>query len=264
MTEHEAIRYNRPPDFEAEVHFLTPEEGGRTGRSGPVRQGYLCGVHWDDDSSDVTWMIWPGFLDESGQEFPKDTPIPETSSAHFYIVSNTARAPVCQQWLREGARFHLIEGAHRVAACRVTKILRLARSETTAQNVPAELQTSINRQVLNHVEGLSAHSDIVEALGAAVKPLGDVQFFCPDIQEYRYVVVSTKNVVFGFATGMTSVAFRLDERLKQRALITGGVALPECGPEWVDFVVFPGSDWPKVDLEFWARKAYVFVREAQP
>ena len=98
----------------------------------------------------------------------------------------------------------------------------------------------------------------------AVEPLGDVQSFCPDPHEYRYVVVSTKNVVFGFATGMTSVAFRLDERLKQRALITGGVALPECGPEWVDFVVFPGPDWPKVDLEFWARKAYVFVREAQP
>jgi len=50
------------------------------------------------------------------------------------------------------------------------------------QNVPPELQTSINRQVLNHVEGLSAHSDIVEALGAALEPLGDVQIFCPDCQ----------------------------------------------------------------------------------
>src|SRR5437773_2003875 len=110
MTEHEAIRYNRPPDFEAEVHFLTPEEGGRSGGSGPVRQGYRCDVHWDDDSSDVTWMIWPGFLDQSGREFPKDTPIPESSSAHFYIVSNMARGEVYQQWLREGARFHLTEG----------------------------------------------------------------------------------------------------------------------------------------------------------
>jgi len=32
-----------------------------------------------------------------------------------------------------------------------------------AQNVPAELQTSMNRHVLDHVKGLSAHSDIVEA-----------------------------------------------------------------------------------------------------
>src|SRR5258706_10370169 len=130
--------------------------------------------------------------------------------------------------------------------------------------IPPELDTEQNRVVLAHLHPLSAHSDVVEALMKAVEPLGDVQTFCPDPHEYRYVVVSTKNVVFGFASGMTSVAFRLDERLKQRALITGGVALPECGPEWVDFVVFRGADWPKVDLEFWARKGYVFVREAQP
>ena len=40
-----------------------------------------------------------------------------------------------------------------------------------AQNVPTELQTDINRQVLDHVAGLSAHSDIVEALGAAMNAL---------------------------------------------------------------------------------------------
>jgi hypothetical protein len=125
-------------------------------------------------------MIWPAFLDEDGQELAEDTRIPERSRAHFYIVSNILRTAAYKQWLREGARFHLTEGAHRVAACRVTKILRSARSETMAQNVPVELQTSINRQVLDHVEGLSAHSDIGEALGAAVKPLGDVQIFCPD------------------------------------------------------------------------------------
>src|ERR1041385_2629574 len=92
------------------------------------------------------------------------------------------------------------------------------RSDTMAQNVPAELRTSINRQVLAHVEDLSAHSDIVEALGAAVKPLGDVQFFCPDIQEYRYVVASTKGVIIALAVGMNTIGFRLDERMKARAL----------------------------------------------
>ena len=137
-------------------------------------------------------------------------------------------------------------------------------SKCGAMAIPPELDAEQNRAVLAHLDPLSAHSDIVEVLMKAVEPLGDVQTFCPDPHEYRYVVVSTKNVVFGFAEGMTSVAFRLDERLKQRALITGGVAYPACGPEWVQFVVFRGPDWPKVDLEFWARKAYVFVREAQP
>src|SRR5437868_3571833 len=97
----------------------------------------------------------------------------------------------------------------------------VGRSNAMAQDIPVELQTSINRQVLDHVRGLSAHSDIVEALGGAVKPLGDVQFFCPDIQQYRYVVTSTKGIIIAFAVGMNSIGFRLDERMKPRALTSG-------------------------------------------
>ena len=63
-----------------------------------------------------------------------------------------------------------------------------------AQNVPSELQTAINRQVLDHVKGLSAHSDIAAALGAALEPLGDVQIFCPDSHQFLYVVASTRGI----------------------------------------------------------------------
>jgi len=131
-----------------------------------------------------------------------------------------------------------------------------------AQNVPAELQTSINRQVLDHIEGLSANSDIVEALGAALEPLGDVQTFCPDIQEYRYVVASTKGIIIALAVGMNTIAFRLDERMRARALASGGLPYPECGKEWVSFTLFR-DDWPRIDVEFWARKAYVAARELE-
>src|SRR5882672_5691952 len=68
--------------------------------------------------------------------------------------------------------------------------------------IPPELDTEQNRAVLAHLYPLSAHSDVVEVLMKAVEPLGDVQTFCPDPHEYRYVVVSTRNVVFGFARGM--------------------------------------------------------------
>ena len=131
------------------------------------------------------------------------------------------------------------------------------------QNVPSELQTSINRQVLNHVEGLSAHSDIAEALCAALQPLGDVQIFCPNYQQYLYVIASTKGIIIALAVGMSTVAFRLDERMKARALTSGGLPYVECGKEWVSFTLFR-NDWPKVDVEFWARKAYVAAREFQP
>jgi len=70
-------------------------------------------------------MVWPRFIDKSGQELPNDTEIPQTSRADFYIVNDEMRRTVHRQRLREGVRFHLSEGRHRVASCRVTKILNL-------------------------------------------------------------------------------------------------------------------------------------------
>ena len=129
-------------------------------------------------------------------------------------------------------------------------------------DIPSDLETFLNRPVLRHIEGLSAHSDVVEALGTALKPLGDVQCFCRDPAEYRYVVASTRGIIFAVALGMNTIGFRLDERMKSRALASGGVTFPECGPEWVSFTLFR-DDWPRIDLEFWARKAYVAARELE-
>jgi len=126
----------------------------------------------------------------------------------------------------------------------------------------ADLNTSFNRQVLDHVAGLSAHSDVAEALSAALQPLGDVQVFCPDSQQYRYVVASTKGIIMALAVGMNTLGFRLDERMKARALASGGVPYPECGAQWVSFTLFR-DDWPRIDIEFWARKAYVAAREPE-
>jgi hypothetical protein len=130
------------------------------------------------------------------------------------------------------------------------------------QPLPIGLATAVNARVLAHVEHLSAHSDIADVLRSAVQPLGDAQLFCPDWNGYRYVVVSTKGVVFGLAVGTDTIAFRLDPRMKSRALITGGIPYPECGDEWVAVVhPQPDGDWPAVDVRFWALKAYVHARE---
>jgi hypothetical protein len=131
-----------------------------------------------------------------------------------------------------------------------------------SRNIPPELDTSINQQVLKCLDGLSSHSDVTEALATALEPLGDVQIFCPDSQQYLYVVASTKGVIFAFAVGMNTTCFRLDERMKTRALASGAAPYPDCGDQWVSFALFR-DDWPKVDLEFWARKAYVAARELE-
>ena len=129
------------------------------------------------------------------------------------------------------------------------------------QDVPAPLSAAVNERVLAYLAPLSAHSDIATVLSDAVRPLGDVQLFCPDFARYRYLVASTQSVVFGFAAGSNTVAFRLDPRMKERALATGGEALPECGEDWVAVIhAQPDSDWPEVDVGFWARKSYVHAR----
>ena len=131
-----------------------------------------------------------------------------------------------------------------------------------SRNIPPELDTSINQQVLKCLDGLSAHSDVAEALTAALEPLGDVQIFCPDCQQYRYVVASTKGIIIALGVGMNTTGFRLDERMRARALASGGVSYAECGEQWISFTLFR-DDWPKVDIEFWARKAYVAARERE-
>lgn len=126
--------------------------------------------------------------------------------------------------------------------------------------LPHTLRNAVNEDVLNYVRGKSAHSDIAEALINAVKKLGDVQHFCPDTAQYKYLVVSSQGVIFGIATGMQAVAFRLDSTFKERALRTGADDARDIGVNWVSFTLFR-NDWPAVDLEFWALKAYVFARE---
>jgi hypothetical protein len=112
----------RPPDFEAEVRFLSREEGGR---DAPPIQGYRPDIHYDDDLPDQLWMVWPRFIDDEGQELPDGTIVPRLTRARFFIVNDDLRATVHRNRLREGLRFSINEGPKRVAECRVTRVLSL-------------------------------------------------------------------------------------------------------------------------------------------
>jgi hypothetical protein len=125
-------------------------------------------------------------------------------------------------------------------------------------SVPFDPALEANRPVFDYIKNCHAHSDIVEPLIAATKPLGDAQIFSPG--DYRYVTVSTSRIIFGFAIGTNVIAFRLNGQMKERAIITGGAAFPLCGSDWVSFEPFR-CEWPRVDFEFWALKAYVRARE---
>ncbi len=124
----EAGTGRRPnPDFEAEVRFLTPEEGGRA--TLPL-QGWRADVRREAEPGNQCWMIWPRFLGDDGQELPDGTPIAAVSLAHFYVLDDRLRRTVHREWVREDASFYLVEGPHRVARCRVTRLLALHDERT--------------------------------------------------------------------------------------------------------------------------------------
>jgi predicted amidohydrolase len=125
--------------------------------------------------------------------------------------------------------------------------------------VPTALQTKANATVLAWLADKSAHDEVASALLGATRPLGDVLTYCPDPKQFRYVVTATRGIIFGVATGMSAVSFRLDREMHQRALQSGAEAVPEIGPDWVSFTLFR-SDWPTHDLAFWALKAYALAR----
>ena len=127
--------------------------------------------------------------------------------------------------------------------------------------VPEELQNDANNQVLKYIKDLSAHDGVADELINSVKPLGDVQIFCPDPESFRYVAASTNNIIFGVALGQDTVAFKLNDEFKDKALLTGCKLLPKLGNNWV-WVNPHSGDWPQVDFLFWARKSYVSTREA--
>jgi len=128
-----------------------------------------------------------------------------------------------------------------------------------AKQFPFDPTLEANRAVFNHIKSQSSHSDGAEALVKAMNPCGDVQFFDPG--NYGYLTVSTQKIIFGFAIEMNTIAFRLNKKMRGIAIETGAKPFRECGEEWVQFLLFR-SDWPKIDLEFWALEAYLNVRES--
>ena len=129
----------------------------------------------------------------------------------------------------------------------------------TAKTFPFDPTLEANRAVFNYIKNFHCHSDIGEMLIKSMKPCGDVQIFEPD--SYRYLTVSTQKIIISFSIEMDTIAFRLNEKMKAIAIETGGKPFPECGEDWIKFLPFR-SDWPKIDFEFWALKAYLNIRES--
>lgn len=122
-------RSGRHPDFVVRYRFLTAAEGGRV--SAPrqhIRWDFL--YQGDDPQRDGIWVIWPEFIDATGNPLPEG-PVPYEGVAHMFILNPDMRDHVHRGRLAVGIKGYFVEGTKRVAECEVTEIIGL---HETARN----------------------------------------------------------------------------------------------------------------------------------
>jgi hypothetical protein len=113
------------------------------------------------------------------------------------------------------------------------------------------------RNLLKHLDSLSAHSDLGEALLKSANELGEYQIIGGGLSCKALVLVAN-NLPFAFAEGMNEIHFRLNPSMIKIAKETGS-SLSFAGNDWVSFRPFR-SDYPSMDLKFWSRKSYYYAR----
>ena len=116
-----------------------------------------------------------------------------------------------------------------------------------------------NADVFAYLSGLSAHSDIVTPLLAAVKPLPGVEVHCSNRERFGYVIAWVAGRVFAFAAGMHGVALRLPPADAATARARGGSAVQGLGPEWVHLPLF-GDGGFSAELNEYAQRAFAHAQ----
>jgi hypothetical protein len=124
-------------------------------------------------------------------------------------------------------------------------------------NDPPALLTGnpTNRLALEHLRGLSAHSDAAEPLCRAVQDLPGAETWSANPLHYGYVIAYTGDIVFGFVSGMQGLCLRLSDDAMRDAIDEGAQAFEEAGDDWVFIALFdPDRRVPRV--RHWIEMAY--------
>ena len=115
------------PDFKAVVRILTAREGGR--HTPPFN-----GIRWDfryfSQSDDELSMVWPEFIDESGDAIPSDRPLSGFVKARFHVRVEEMR-DFHRQHAHPGVGFFCVEGAKVCAAGVLMQLTGLAEESAT-------------------------------------------------------------------------------------------------------------------------------------
>lgn len=115
--------YENQDAFEAEITIFTESEGGR--KSPP-----LNGIRWDmayevDEPQGKLYMVWPEFIDESGDAIDSGIPLKGTLKARMHILSEEM-VDLHAKRISVGTIFFSMEGIKKVAKGVVTRVTGLA------------------------------------------------------------------------------------------------------------------------------------------
>lgn len=90
-----------------------------------------------------------------------------------------------------------------------------------------------DRAVLHHLQGQSAHSDVVDLLWHAVQPLPGARLHCPDPARHAWVLAHDAGRVFAFAIGMHGIGVRLPAGLDDAACVEGAEPIAGLDGWWL-------------------------------
>jgi len=144
---------------------------------------------------------------------------------------------------------------------RFTRLVPAGQCVSPILPIPGKIDVPDNRNVLNFVRDLSAHSDLRDWLWEILKQYKDVEVFCPDPSHYRYVVVYVGSRIFAFAASMSNIYLRLDPESRRDALTKGALADEVPDNSWVYFRLWQGDDAESRRREFVGR-AYSLAKQS--
>jgi hypothetical protein len=114
--------YQQQDDFEAMVRILEEKE---VGRRTPLFNGIRWDLrYWHQSLEDGCSMVWPEFIEASGDMIPADLPVVGLVRARFYVIAPEMREFHRRQ-ARPGIGLFCVEGARVCAAGVITKITGL-------------------------------------------------------------------------------------------------------------------------------------------
>lgn len=101
--------------------------------------------------------------------------------------------------------------------------------------VPSELKNAKNKSVLEFLEPLSCHGDIVEPIYGFLQSESGVKFFCPNPKNFKYCFWYIESSIFAFGYGMQNIGLLLSSQLSKEAIVSGAVVANNLGGNWVLF-----------------------------